>query len=661
MSLISFESYVHYEGNAPHIISIRPILNSERNAGDLNVEAEAEEVGRLIRTKVQQEVNSYNGWHHNTSNARVKGFLVGMNVQTGDATADDGSTRAETNDMKLRNVNGDMILSIINKIQHSQTNVTFYDIEWRYTIVPQSIIAGGAPRIRIPTWAPQIKFRATWEAHSDSEGHINCAAYAINYLMWSNQKRYDKFPQRADQDARALQIELGWGEDTTLAELEDFVVKYPQYRITAFLPNATENAATFKGAEFEYDENDHRFLIYLVYDAVQNHYGATKSPGKIIEKLKNNRWSWCHYCCIPILRDRNDHLECEGSSFRPTKKAAIACKHCGVFGKHTCPKITCRFCTAVYERNTFDHRCILYKAPRKEEKNVFVDGKDIPADGKHPALFVYDLESRVEIKPSVNRVISEFQVNEDGTYKEIDVAVYDHILHEHKANLVVFQNVFSNEEPKVYFGEDCLDRFLMFMMQYNGGNNICVAHNASGYDTRLIFTAASKFASVKMHPIMRGAKFMQLKINQNLVFIDSLLHVKGSLRNLASDFVPNSFLRKGHFPHLFNSVENYSYVGKIPDKKYFDLSFVLKTAEDKVEFDNWYNSWSDRDDWSFMDELKSYCIDDVRILKEIVKGYHDVCMAHTNMTPWLNSTAPSFVHEVFLTHLSLQVIDFINL
>lgn len=654
MSNVTFEVLVDSPNGVPHIVSVRPILDGT-GAELATIETIADQIAKQIRQKVQQEVRNYNGWHHNTTNARVQGFLVGMNIQTGDATADDNSRRVQTDVFpRLRDLKGDDILNIVELIQQSQTNVTITDVEFRYTIVPQSIVAGSSPNVKIPNWVPQIKFRSTWQGHSDDQGPINCAAYAINYLINCVTKRYDKYSLKADQDARALQVELGWGSDTTLSELEKFVEVYPKYRITAFLPHATENAATFKGAEFEYDEKDHTYLIYLVYDAVQNHFGGTKAPGKIIEKIKNNRWSWCHYCCIPILRDRNDHLDCEGSSFQPAKKIAIACKHCGVFGTHTCPKITCRFCTSVYDRNTFDHRCILYKPPRKDEKNIFVqDG--IPADGKYPALFVYDLESRVNIIPSVNRVITEFQTNEDGTYKEIDVAVYDHFLHEHKANLVVFQNVFTNEPPKVYFGEDCLDRFLMFMMQHNKGNNICIAHNASGYDTRLIFHAASKFSSVDMKPIMRGAKFMQLKINQSLVFIDSLLHVKGSLRSLAHDFVPNTSLRKGHFPHLFNSVENYRYVGPIPDKKFFDLSFVLKTEDDKKEFDDWYATWDGRDDWNFMDQLKDYCIDDVRILKEIVKGYHDVCVAHTKMSPWLNSTAPSFVHEVFLTHLSNQV------
>ena len=640
----------------PHFISIRPTLIENATLSQV-----ASNVASLIRTTVVTEIQTYQRvygrrnrtfrnviWSENRILDRVRIYINGVNLSTG--------TSAETQSFneinRLRNVNRRMILGIYEKIAQSNSTIGPGEIEFNITIDPTSIVAGGSQNIKIPSWVPQTKFRETWKGHQDDQGPINCAAFAIVYLMYGTEKKYYQNIHIAKQDARNLQTEMGWGALTSLQELNDFVLKYPSYRITAFLPNASENPATYSGEDFEYDENDKSKLIYLVYDAIQNHYGGTKAPGEIICKIRNSKdWAWCHLCCIPVPR-RSNHA-CEGSSFVPRKKQKPCA--CGQYGLHKCFELTCRFCATVYKKDTFDHRCIVYKKPRAEEKNVFVDEEKILPDGKHPALFVYDLESRVQIIYSSNRVISEFEVDEDGLYAAENVATYNHELKEHKANMVVFQNVFSNQEPIVYFGEDCLQRFLLYMLSYNNGNNICVAHNAAGYDTRLLFMAASKLAKTRMEPIMRGQKFMQLKIADRLIFRDSLLHVKGSLRSLAKDFCSDSTLRKGHFPHLFNSIENYEYVGPIPEKRYFDLAFVLKNEKDKQEFDEWYSTWEGREDWNFRNELELYCVDDVKILAKIVKGYHDVCMSHTKMTPWLNATAPSFVHEVFVTLLSQQL------
>ena len=640
----------------PHYITLRPTLIENATTSQV-----AQNVANLIRTTVITEIQTYQRflnirrhqrfraemWSERRILDRVRIYINGINLDTGSAVEQSYDVVP-----RLRNVNRRMILGIYEKIAQSNATISPGEIEISITIDPTSIVAGGNQNVKIPNWVPQTKFRETWKGHKDNQGPINCAAFAITYLMNGTAKKYYQNLTTAIKDARALQTELGWGAETSLQELNDFVEKYPEYRITAFLPNATENPATYSGSDFEYDEHDKSKLIYLVYDAIQNHYGGTKSPGEIICKIRNSKdWAWCHLCCVPVPRRANH--SCEGSSFVPRKKEKPCA--CGQYGIHKCFELTCRFCSTVYKKDTYEHRCIVYKKPRAEEKNVFVDMEHVLPDGKHPALFVYDLESRVEIVYSSNQVISDFEVDEDGLYAAENVATYNHELKEHKANMVVFQNVFSNEEPIVYFGEDCFQRFLLYMLIFNKGNNICVAHNAAGYDTRLLFVAASKLAKTKMEPIMRGQKFMQLKIGDKLIFRDSLLHVKGSLRSLAKDFCSDSTLRKGHFPHLFNSIENYNYEGPIPEKRFFDLAFVIKNQKDKQEFDTWYATWQDRTDWNFRNELEAYCVDDVKILAKIVKGYHDVCISHTKMTPWLNATAPSFVHEVFVTLLSQQL------
>lgn len=251
----------------------------------------------------------------------------------------------------------------------------------------------------------------------------------------------------------------------------------------------------------------------------------------------------------------------------------------------------------------------------------------------------------------------EFFADDDGSFLMEEGQVKTSRIEKaaHIVNLVVFRNVFDPTEEKTFFGPDALNKFVMFMMNHNHGKNICVAHNGSGYDTRLVFEEAIKLnPEFKVVPTARGCKFMQIQVGQT-VFRDSMLHLKGSLANLARDFFgPEVGLRKGHFPHLFNSVEHYDYVGPIPSKSYFDLSSTIKNKEQLQEFHDWYDERSAYP-WSFKEELIAYCQNDVLILAELMKAYHDILVDKFTMSPWFHATAPSYVHQLVIHNLSKEL------
>ena len=171
------------------------------------------------------------------------------------------------------------------------------------------------------------------------------------------------------------------------------------------------------------------------------------------------------------------------------------------------------------------------------------------------------------------------------------------------------------------------------------GNNVLLAHNASGYDTRLLFDAARMFVDeTKFEAIMRGSKFMQLKIG-TLVIRDIMLQIPGSVKSLAKDFGCQH--QKGDFPFMFNKVENYNYSGVIPDLKYFALGNV-KTEKQRLDLLEWHRSWTG--EWNFMEQLVSYCENDVDVSCEIAKAYHDVWM-EKGVAPWLKPTGAGVVHN----------------
>lgn len=547
---------------------------------------------------------------------------------------------------------------MFNQIQQSNADILITDIEWSFTLDPRPFgNTGGAQNVKPPKWAVDANFKNTWRGWD-----VNCAAYALNYLMYGTARKYSQNLNKAVEDARALQEEMGWEDFIRIEELQKFVDVYDDYRVSVVSRCLkTPPCYVFKGRNWNPDMTDiskhPEKTFYIFYDMHQEHFAAVEKPLAMIRKIwGNHNFSYCHYCCLGYITV-NGH-ECEVQPRNPKRyKSKQPCQSCNVVPtegeRHECASVTCKICSTIYKKKEgFDHRCIVFKPPRTEEKNTFSCLKREEADGELFALWVYDFESRIQIEVSEREMITAFL--DDGTHYLENVCVYDKQLQKHEVNFVCCRNVFTDEEF-TYFGSDALENFIRLLQEYNKGKNICIAHNASGYDTRLLF---SKFAvmeqDVKIDPIMRGGKFMQLKVNKHLIFRDSLLHVKGSLKSLAKDFC-NGLLEKGYFPHLFNSTENYGYIGPIPDKKFFDLSFSARSPDDLKNFNIWYDTWTGRNDWDFDAELRKYCCNDVHVLQKIVKGYHDIAFDKFGMSPWFNATAPSFVHEVFLVKLGQEL------
>lgn len=289
------------------------------------------------------------------------------------------------------------------------------------------------------------------------------------------------------------------------------------------------------------------------------------------------------------------------------------------------------------------HRCLVYfEAPATNFNLTDEESKDYN-------LWVYDLEActRVTFKDAkvFERKDNEFTV-ENGDYK---VAVRK--LEMQRVNMVVYRNVFTGAET-VLFGENALQKFILEMLETNKGRNICIAHNGSGYDSRLVLEEIGKMdLHVSSSLTSNGSKFMEIRVGK-VKFRDSLMHLPGSLNSLAKAFrLP---LMKGTFPHLFNSVENYDYVGPIPDKRYFDLTFSAYSRTDIDKFNEWYADRS-QTPWCFKTELTNYCVDDVRILAMIVKMHHEICTEKFTLSPWNFVTAPSYCHSVIKWQLSKKL------
>lgn len=377
--------------------------------------------------------------------------------------------------------------------------------------------------------------------------------------------------------------------------------------------------------------------MYVYFDVKQKHYAAVRHPQKFYSYLRNSKSiKFCHDC-VEFFTDKAKH-DCDSNHWEP-KKLLVTCRKCGLLDCKDCDLFRCRSCEEVFPKGSYEHRCMIIE--HEEEETGYNTGAD---DGKKPSLWVYDLESRIE---TVQQPKVEINTLVDGYYVSTIVDFIE-VCNKQVANYVYAINVFTNEKIE-YFGENCLDEFITYMSNFNNGNSILLAHNAAGYDTRLIFEKLVKRnGKFKLNAIMNGSKINQLKMGKKLLMRDTKLHLNGSVKNLAKDFMTPT--QKGDFPHFFNTTKNYDYSGKIPDKSYYDLS-SFKNDKHVKEFDEWYNEQSKiydgvNSNWVFKDQLKSYCKNDVEVLADVVLKYHNIYVEKFKISPWKSMTSSSYFHKI---------------
>ncbi len=332
------------------------------------------------------------------------------------------------------------------------------------------------------------------------------------------------------------------------------------------------------------------------------------------------------------------------------------CGEYGCLSPNTC-KIQCRHCKGNLARaHMFSHRCIVVGPEKCRE--FWQPGDDETGANPKPKLWAYDIESTLTVIPGTTQT---FRLNfeKDGFVQtETCEYVMDEVFrYKHKPTLVIARNVFEpfDTEPISFRGDDALLEFIRFMNTHNSGDNICFAHNAQGYDSRLISTTCREHyddnSIREVSCLARGNKFLEIALSK-VRFRDSMCFLVGGLANLAKSYFPNDNVRKGDFPHVFNKPENFGYVGDVPPKEFYSRHFGAKSSRDAKEFDDWYAAEVElkRGIWSFDYELEEYCKNDVLILAKLMKEFHDIAQAHVSDTenvssPWFSVTAPSWVHK----------------
>lgn len=658
-SLVEFDRA--YSNGVLQMITLRPIRRAGNRYSDISI------LGRYatqIRTEIYRALRTRGlSDPQIRSRASLSVFMYNWN--------NEGNSNARNN-VTMTQLNGKLFLDMFEEATASGSNadLDLYDVVWKVWINPASITSAGAGDESRKQGVYKFSWRLKPSGEIDTK-KLGCAAKVLALGMERKESKYTIDLRRSTgftEDVYKLQQELNFNEplDVTVLELAKFVDLYPKYRLAIFCA-VHINPTIYVGNEYVYNEDSRLdFTIYVFNDILKQHYRLMTSPQEwVFGELNSRSYRWCHKCCFHISLNSKKSCRC-GSVYTYVPRPLVECPHCNKFyqksNKHVCGEKKCMYCQLAYKEGFVGtHRCPLYIDTAKTckvfkgDENEYLRS-EYASLGKNEKekpdyeLWVWDIESHfVLTDQETNRYI----VDEDGHYVldddgQVEVKIVSKLAQ--LGNYIYCKNVFTGEEKEFESMED----FIFFAVaKRNDGYNYFLAHNSSGYDSRLLFEVATKMSIDPPTPMFKGSRMMRMSI-KNCVFQDTMFHLTDSLKNLGKAY--NLDVEKGYFPHLFSTLDNLDYEGPIPDIEYFDLTFTCKTEKDFNDFHEWYATWEGLT-WNYRHQRKLYCRNDVVMLAEIVKIYHDGMIAslkdypYLTISPWFSPTMAGYVHKLMIRHL----------
>ena len=290
------------------------------------------------------------------------------------------------------------------------------------------------------------------------------------------------------------------------------------------------------------------------------------------------------------------------------------CDECGVTYKdknkeHVCDKYLCKKCYVSYDEQP--HYC--YISPKKIEELQKED--DI-----NKIIVAYDIESTQENGEHVpNLLMQKTKCDKCADSSE-------------QCDLC---NV---NKPEYFSGKSCIKDFAKYLFfdlakksEESKSMIYAFAHNARGYDAQFILRELWSHNFNDVSVIMRGRKILIIRCG-NIKLLDSLNYFLLPLSDLPKAFGLDVSIKKGDFPHFFNKPENYNYQGIIPDLEYFNPEYLSPKKRNKLI--EWHSEYrASGNNWIFMEELISYCKNDVEILMLCVMKFRELFKAVTTIDP----------------------------
>lgn len=210
----------------------------------------------------------------------------------------------------------------------------------------------------------------------------------------------------------------------------------------------------------------------------------------------------------------------------------------------------------------------------------------------------------------------------------------------HIPNLVIAHDFIGKE-----FSFNTNDEFCKWLISKKHKNYTCIAHYAKAYDSQFILKYCVE-NTLKPYTIYNGSKLMLLEISSiNLKIIDSSNFIQGPLADFPKTF-GLSELKKGYFPHLFNTKENENYIGPIPDKEFY--CYNQMKPEGRKNFLEWYLvKVQDNYIFDLKKELEEYCRSDVDILRRGCLKFREEFLEIANIDPFQYLTIASVCMAIY--------------
>lgn len=311
------------------------------------------------------------------------------------------------------------------------------------------------------------------------------------------------------------------------------------------------------------------------------------------------------------------------------------------------------------------HQCYIMRGRVKafsEEQKDLPHGSDllrVEPDGRHiydiPDLRIGDKYIFMDFETMLTRHNHTIKrcINVERLNVEVD-------RDDHTVNLAVSQYVDGTE-----FVHRSADEFMEWLIQSDGktfkhDGYTVIAHYGSGFDFRFCYEWLAKHSTMGCpYTIMDGSKitFMSLK-KPNIRFVDSMKFFMTSLTKLPKMMGFSGEMAKGDFPHAFNTLENQSYVGEIPDLKYFGVD-EIKEAKTRQERIDWHSSYSGT--WDFQAELLRYCQMDVSILRKASMIFRQQFLDSDGLDPFQYTTLPATTMAQYrANHMPRESLAIIN-
>ncbi|XP_041479156.1 uncharacterized protein LOC121426824 isoform X1 [Lytechinus variegatus] len=329
--------------------------------------------------------------------------------------------------------------------------------------------------------------------------------------------------------------------------------------------------------------------------------------------------------------------------------------------EHKCYQVYCERCRSNVDKE--DHLCYMQPLPtpeekekkEKEKKEKNKKGKQSKKGGKSKGKNDETEKNEKEEKKQMF-IFYDFECQQDEKVGQNQHgSIFKHI-----PNLCVAFRVCEDcyKEKKelckhcktrehVFKGEDTLDDFCQWLLgsgrEHKGA--IAIAHNNRSYDSQFIQEYCHKNAIVP-DIIVNGTKIISMTVN-DVKLIDSLSFLAMPLSSFPSTFGFEE-LKKGFFPHFFNTRDNQNYKGPMPPKGKYDPDGM--TEGKRAEFNAWYEKHKN-DHFDFEKEILEYCQSDCQILMEGCMSFRKLFMAITkNIDPFGSITIAAACNVVFRTH-----------